>query len=188
MSAALRLESFSGAAPPVTLPTFVQDDLDAAYAEGLAAGEAKREKSDLTELCVELSRLSASIQAEASRQLDRHKNAIEIFSPVLHEVLALIADASFATKIEKALCRELRRHSDANALPTCVISCTSEREEMIRACVDDAYGGPVQIVGDRSAGIEISFDDSRISLDHRVLAENLAAIMNEMLEDQRKCL
>lgn len=188
MPAAVRLESFSGAAPPVTLPTFVQDDLDAAYAEGLAVGAAKRKKSDIVDLCTELSRLSASIQTEASRQLDRYNDAIEIFSPVLHEILALITDASFATKIEKALCSELKRHSDANALPTFLIGCTSEQEGMIRACVEDVYTGPVQISGTRSAGIKISFDESRISLDHGILAENLSAIMKEMLEDQRKCL
>ncbi|TGN67268.1 hypothetical protein E4L95_05630 [Paracoccus liaowanqingii] len=179
-----KLESFSDAVAkrPVEV-TFSRADLDQAFANGQSAAQAEAEDAGLRALQDGLHRLADSLAEDEARRHRLRQEAVEALSPLLHQILDLMAPPRSSHRLEEALQAELLRLSQRADPLSARIACGSGLRPMVQHCMDVA--GLDGIVLDEIAldRISVTLQGGRIELAPEDIADNIRALIAEITEE-----
>lgn len=184
MGAVLQLERFDrqiSLAPPPLGP----DDLDAAYARGLAAGLEQAQRLVSERLTVALEDLSAHLTAAAERERDGAARATEalrpLFSALLDGVMPRIAQA----RLEAALLTELGQLAEAVSPLRATIRCGPDLAPFLTACVARTGLDAIEIDATAPEGTaEAEILGGRISWDVATVTRQLCELVDDIMEGQ----
>lgn len=185
MSLALfKLESFSSPTairPPE--PTFSRDDLDQAFADGMARARAEAADAQAAALRDELARLAASLSDDADRRRVLRQEAVEALTPVLHQILDLTAPAFASRRLEEALRDELADLARRAAAPTARIACPEPLHPLVASCIADAGLEGIELIPAADDRITITLQGGRIEFDPARTVAEIRALILEITED-----
>ena len=182
MSAAMfRLESF--AAPPAPEPVFTRADLDAARAEGHAAGLAQAQDEQAAAATRALTALAASLSDDDARRGALRDEAVEALSPILRQILRAMAPPAISARIEDALRHELRRLAADTRPQVARIACGPRLRAMLNRCLADAGLTGIQLQDRPDDRLVIDLQGGRIEYDPERVMADLLTILDDIQKD-----
>lgn len=185
--ALIKLESFTAALPGKRHErSYTRDDLDLAYADGLAEGRAQRREEELHSLHCSLERMAVALAEDDARRAELRDEAVAALAPVLSEILDSLAPSARSRKLEQALLDELRRLSSMSAPLRCRITCPPGLHDMVQRCLRET--GLDTITPEQGDGnrINLSLEGGRIEFQPERMAQDIRALIAEITEREEK--
>ena len=179
-----KLESFSNAvaARPVEA-TFTQADLDQAHADGRAQARAELEDQQLRQLQSSLEEVAASLAADEARRKQLRQEAVDALSPILHQILDLMAPPLTSRRLEEALRSELT-HLAQRASPVGVeIACSARLRDMVARCLAEAGLQGIDLSDRAEDIITVTLQGGRIEFTPDSIAGDIRALIAEITQE-----
>lgn len=180
---ALMLESFGrpGIQPLPQQPCYSRDDLEAARAEGEAAGMAMAKSLGLAALMAAVSDLAAAVQDDEARYRAMIVDFEKALAELVSAVVAVLAPAYRAEVLAEATVALLARQlGEARRSPP-ILACEAESQPMLRAALDEAGLRNIEITTiDSDSGARLVAPGGLLSIDLDHLRSELDHIINEM--------
>lgn len=182
--ASFKLESFSRSDRPVEIAevSFCRDDLDQAYTDGYAEGKAQAHDAQLQELDACLSALSMTLTEDEARRAALRREAVAALSPVLMQILDLMAPPGESRRLEDALNAELLRLAGRAGPLKARIACGPGLRAMVARCVEAHGLTNLEIAEIPAAKVSISLEGGRIELAPETVAQDIAALIADIKE------
>ncbi|MBC9246764.1 hypothetical protein H4P12_08570 [Paracoccus sp. 11-3] len=176
-----KLESFTTALTHQgTVVSFSRDDVDQAYADGLAAGLSRKEDADIRSLSAGLEQLQRCLQDDQARRAKLRQEAIDALAPILEQILECLLPCETSQRLEDALKDELLRLSHSATPLRAVISCNTRLRETVEHCLADAGINDVEPVEVDSDKITLSLQGGRIELSPENIATDIRRMISEL--------
>ena len=187
MSASLiKLESFTGLPGAGGSSSYTRDDLDLAFADGLAQGRAQRQDEDLQGVCSGMKHLADALSADEARRQELRADAVASLAPILSEMLDALVPSAQSQRMERSLVEELHRLS-AQATPLhCRIACRPDLRAMVVRCLDEAGISGIELDDQPGTCVSLSLEGGRIEFVPERVAENIRALIAEITEGEEK--
>lgn len=179
--AVFKLESF-GAAMTVAgaPPTFTQDALDQAYADGLADGLARQHDEQARTLNAGLERLARALADDDARRGAVRRDAVDALSPILIQILDCLAPVAQSRRLQAALTEELLRLSRSATPMRASISCGPSLRAVVDRCLADCGLVGIDVIETGEERISLSLGGGRIDLDPACVADGIRALILEI--------
>lgn len=179
--AMFKLESFTAAlAHQGAIVTFSRDDLDQAYADGLAAGLARKEDEDIRSLSAGLDQLQRCLQDDQMRRARLRQEAVDALAPILEQILECLLPCETSQRLEAALKDELLRLSHSTTPLRAVISCNARLRKTVENCLVDAGMQEVDLIETDADKITLSLQGGRIELSPDRIATDIRRMISEL--------
>lgn len=183
--AVIKLESFTASLPGKRGGAgFTRDDLDLAYADGLADGRSQRQDEDVQSLRSGLERLAEALAADEARRAALREEAVQALAPVLSAILDMLVPSAQSRRMEEALLAELRRLAGLTAPLRCRIACNPGLRGMVERCLQEAGLDQVELEGCDSDRISLSLEGGRIEFSPDRVAQDIRALVAEITESE----
>ena len=184
MGAILQLERFDRQAcmiPPAPAP----EDIEAAFARGLAAGRAEAEQAGTDRLSAALAELSAQLADAAERDRQGAHRATAALQPLFAALLEGVMPRLAQARLEAALLTELTRLAAAVSPLRAVIRCGPDLAPFLTACIAREGLDEIEIdatAPDGTAAAEIL--GGRITWDVATVTRQLCELVDDIMEGQ----
>lgn len=179
-----RLESFSSAlADQGAEATFSRQDLDQAYSDGFADARAQSRDEELHALCDSLRRLAAGLADDDARRTQMRQEAVEALSPILTQILDVMAPPLASRRLEEALRAELDRLAQRSSTLTARIACSDSLRPLVERCLEHSGLAGIEIDAMSANRITVTVAGGRIELDPQAIALQIRALIAEIKED-----
>lgn len=176
-----KLESFSAAlAAQGPQPTFTQDALDQAYADGLAHGIARQADEQARTLNAGLDHLARALADDETRRDALRHEAVGALVPILAQILDCLAPAAQSRRLEAALTQELLRLSRSAPPLRASIACGPSLRAMVDRCLADCGLDGIDVTETDAERISLSLGGGRIDLDPARVADDIRALIGEI--------
>lgn len=187
MPATIKLESFALAlAGKHDGTAYTRDDLDIAYADGLADGHAQRQDKELQSLHSGLERLAEALVLDDKRRAELREEAVLALAPILTAILDVLAPSASSRRMEEALLAELRRLASLAAPVRCRIACDPALRDMIERCLKAAGLDQIQLDNGENDLIRLSLEGGRIEFSPDRVAQDIRSLIAEITESDEK--
>lgn len=184
MGAVLQLERFDR--PEALLPEpchFTQADLDAAWAEGHAAGTASAQDSAADRLTAAIAGLGAQLDEATGHASAESRRAVAALGPVVSALIEGIMPALARARLESALLSELMQLSTAVSPLSAAIRCGSDLAPFVTACAARAGIETLRIdAGGPPGTVEIDLLGGSITWDSAAITRQLGDLVREIME------
>lgn len=180
--AAFKLESFSEMTP--MHPAMIDPDaIHRAYLDGLAEGRAAGFSAELRGLADAIIALEAGLSNADAIRAEARRNTLDILTPLLHEIVAALAETGSSAMLEAALSREIHAIlADAPATAWHVL-CAPGMESVIRRCARAAGTETADIrSADHIEEAQIVMDEGRIVFSRNQVAARFRDLISELQE------
>ncbi|WP_374301479.1 hypothetical protein [Paracoccus sp. (in: a-proteobacteria)] len=179
--AVFKLESFSAAvmAPDADL-AFSREDLDRAFADGLAEGVARQEDDQVRTLNAALDRLARALADDEARRAELRAEAVAALAPVLTQILDCLAPATESRRLEAALTAELVRLSRTAPPLRATIACGPGLRAMVDRCLAECGLEGIAVSDCEAERISLSLQGGRIDLEPASVAQGIRALIAEI--------
>lgn len=185
--AMFKLESFSTALTNRgAVVTFTQEELDQAYADGVADARAQAEDAELRALGAGLDRLAASLAADEARRRALRQEAVEALFPILSQILDLMVPPLASHRLEEALRAELTRLAQHSQPLSARIACSERLRALVERCLTESGLAGIEIDTAPADRIVVTLQGGRIELAPDTIAENIRTLLEEINEDQNQ--
>lgn len=181
MSFGFRLESFSPGEAPPPAERFTREEIEAARAEGMAAGRAAQQAEDRTEVEAALQALADMREIQRAALQTAREDALHDLAPVVSAALALLAPAGRDALIEHALMAEISRLTESSPDLCFTIRCDTGVAKRLNAAMP-ASG--MVIAPSPRGEVEVIADGGRISIDPARLSEAVAGLIAEYFQKE----
>nr|WP_111299659.1 hypothetical protein [Paracoccus saliphilus] len=179
-----RLESFSSVLlDQPTEATFTRQDLDQAYADGFAEARNQSRDEELRALGDSLERLAASLADDDARRNKMRLEAVEALSPILTQILDIMAPPSASRRLEEALRAELDRLAQRSSTLTARIACNERLRPLVERCLKDIGITGIEIDAAPADRITVTVAGGRIELTPDAIASQIRTLISEIKED-----
>ena len=180
--AVIKLESFS-AARRQPEPSFDRADLEAARAEGLAQGLARRDSEQLQGLRAGLDRLAQAMVDDAARRHAIRSEAVAALAPVLSAILDALTPAAASQRLERSLLAELERLADQTP-PLCAdLICGPDLRPMVERCIQQSGLQNIRIEERSDATVSLNLQGGRIEFSQDSMTRQIRALIEEIKQD-----
>lgn len=186
MSAAIfKLESFDHppASPARPAMSYDRDDLDQAFADGYATGKAEADGAHLTAFGARLAELAALVAQDEARRAALRAEAVAALSPILAQILDLMAPAAASRRLEEALLAELSRLAERVPPVRARITCPTPLRPLAEHCLKAAGAALIELDCRDDAELAIRLDGGRIEICPADAARELHALIAEIREE-----
>ncbi|WP_265501948.1 hypothetical protein [Paracoccus beibuensis] len=185
--AMFKLESFSTALTDRgAVVTFTQEELDQAYADGVADARAQAEDAELRSLGAGLAQLAESLAADEARRQQLRQDAVDALCPILTQIVDLIAPPASSRRLEEALRAELARLAQRSQPLTARIACSDRLRALVELCVAQAGLDGIEIGAAPTDRILVTLQGGRIEIAPDAIAGDIRALLEEINEDQNQ--
>lgn len=179
-----KLESFSNAvAARGAEVTFTQADLDQAYADGMTQARAAAEDTQTRILTDGLDRLAASLAADEQRRRQLRHEVVEALTPILHQVLDLMAPPLSSRRLEDALRTEMLHLAQRAAPLNARITCGAALRDMVQRCLTDAGLGGMEIATCPDNRITVTLQGGHIDFAPDSIADDIRSLIVEIQQE-----
>lgn len=182
-NAAIKLESFTPARQCPAAVTYSQDELDRAWADGLAEGRAQRESEESGQLMAALELLSQSLSDDEERRDKLRKEAVAALFPLIPEIVDALAPSVASQRLERALTGELERLARAASPVRVHISCSEKLREMVETCIRQGGMTGIGVEVADCDRISLSLSGGSIEFSQEKIARQVRELIDEIKED-----
>ena len=184
MGAVLQLERFDR--PEALLPEprhFTQADLDAAWAEGHAAGTASAQDAAADQLTAAIAGLGAQLEGATQHSLAETGRAVVALGPVVSALIEGIMPELARARLESALLSELMQLSTAVSPLSAVIRCGADLAPFVTACAARAGIETLRIDAAGPTGtVEIDLLGGSMTWDSATITRQLGDLVREIMQ------
>ena len=179
---AFKLESFSDApSPPCALVE--AEAVEIAYREGLTEGRAAGFSAELRGLTDAITAVEAQLSDSEQIRVAAYAEALTALTPLLHEIVAALADQASSAMLEAALIREVQGIVADAPGPGWHILCPPGMEQVIRRCANAAGIGTADIRATPDIpDAQIVMDQGRIVFSKSQVAARFGDLISELQE------
>lgn len=158
------------------------DVAEQAFADGLAAGLARKEDAEIRSLRAGLDSLARSLAADEARRITLRGEAVAALAPLLEQVLDCVLPAADSRRLEAALTQELTRLSQSAAPIHARISCNARLRAMVERCLAETGLDGVELLETDTNCIGLTLHGGRIELSADKTAQDIRALIREITE------
>lgn len=182
--AIFKLESFSNAVAARGVEvTYTQADLDQAFADGMAQASAQAQDDQLRALGASLEQVAAGLAADETRRRQLRQEAVDALTPILHQILDLMAPPLSSRRLEEALQTELT-HLAQRANPVGLrIACSDRLADMVRRCLAQAGLQGIDIAPVPQDLITVTLQGGHIDFTPDNIAGDIRALIAEITQE-----
>ncbi|MBK4214993.1 hypothetical protein JJJ17_03535 [Paracoccus caeni] len=184
-SAILRLESFATSPRSAAItPGLTTEDLDQAFADGLAEGLARKDDEELRALRAGIERLQESLNEDEARRTELRRDAVRALAPLLTQILDSLASAETSRRLEQTLTLELSRIAQAATPLRATIACSARMRDLVQRCVTESGANGVLISESESDLISLSLQGGHIEFSTEAAGAEIRRLIQEINEEQ----
>lgn len=181
-SAVIKLESFSAARRQAE-PHFDRSALEAARAEGLAEGLARREDEQLRSLRAGLERLAQALAEDELRRAELRSEAVASLGPILSSMLDALTPSLVSQRLERVLLAELERLAEQAPPLSAELTCGAALRPMVENCIKEAGLANIRITESPDNHISLNLQGGRIVFSQDHMARQIRSLIDEIKQD-----
>lgn len=182
-NAAIKLESFAPARQSQPVATFSREELDRAYADGLAEGCAQRDSEESGRLMAALELLSQALSDDEARRDNLRKAAVAALFPLVSEIVDAFAPATASERLERALSDELERLAQTAPPVRARIACSEKLRGLVESCISKSGMDQIEVELVESDRVSVSLTGGSIEFSQEKIARQVRELIDEIKED-----
>ncbi|WP_235754959.1 hypothetical protein [Paracoccus salsus] len=181
-----KLESFTSAlARHGAQVTYYEGDLQQAYADGVAEGQARSEDEQMRNLKAGLTRLASALSDDAQRRDALRQEAVAALSPIIDAIIEGLAPAAESQRLEEALRGELVRLAQMATPLRASIACSDRLQALVERCLAESGIKGIDLTISDSDKISLSLQGGRIEFAPDKTAQDIRALIAELKEEDK---
>ena len=179
-TALFKLESFAAIGAGSPAPAYTHDELQQAFADGLAEGQVRAEDADLRSLCAGLDQLRQTLTDDETRRATIRDEAVAALTPILSQILDCLAPAAQSQRLEQALVNELARLAQMAQPLRASITCGPRLHALVQRCITASGISGIEMVETDTDRINLSVQGGQIEFSPMDVRHSIAGLISEL--------